>query len=138
QQRLLCLCRARRQPPPDAGAQAAPRHRRRPPPLCPGRRTPPAAPCRGRAPMTVVVAHRPAAARRWTILRWLLPATILLAVAGYFGPWVGHRVAGLVVMGLDLGEYVKFLTPVRAGQIALWREGFYLPLVVASLAASLF
>lgn len=87
--------------------------------------------------MTVVVADRPAAPRRWTILRWLLPATILLALAGYFGPWVGHRVAGLVVMGLDLGEYVKFLTPVRAGQIGLWREGFYLPLVVASLSASL-
>ncbi len=88
--------------------------------------------------MTAVVADRPAAARRWTILRWLLPATIGVTLVGYFGPWVGHRVAGLVIMGLDLGEYVKFLTPVRSGQIVLWREGFYLPLVVASLAASLF
>ena len=87
--------------------------------------------------MTAVVADRPAAARRWTALRWLLPATIGVTLAGYFGPWVGHKAAGLVIMGLDLGEYVKFLTPVRSGQIALWREGFYLPLVVASLAASL-
>ena len=87
--------------------------------------------------MTLAVAARPAPARRWTALRWLLPATIGVTLAGYFGPWVGHKAAGLVIMGLDLGEYVKFLTPVRSGQIALWREGFYLPLVVASLAASL-
>ena len=88
--------------------------------------------------MTAVVAERPAPARRWMFLRWLLPATLIVTLAGYFGPWVGHKAAGLVIMGLDLGEYVKFLTPVRAGQIALWREGFYVPLVVASLSASLF
>lgn len=88
--------------------------------------------------MTAVVTERPLPARRWTVLRWLLPATLIVALAGYFGPWVGHKVAGLVIMGLDLGEYVKFLTPVRAGQIAIWREGFYLPLVVVSLSASLF
>ena len=88
--------------------------------------------------MTALAADRPYAARRWTYLRWLLPATIGVTLVGYFGPWVDHPVAGLVIMGLDLGEYVKFLTPVRSGQIALWREGFYLPLVVVSLAASLF
>jgi hypothetical protein len=47
-------------------------------------------------------------------------------------------VAGLVITGLDLGEYVKFLTPVRSGEVVLWREGFYLPLVAVSLSASLF
>ncbi len=88
--------------------------------------------------MTAVEAERPLPARRWAFLRWLLPATLIVALAGYFGPWVGHKAAGLVITGLDLGEYVKFLTPVRAGQILLWREGFYLPLVVASLSASLF
>jgi len=61
----------------------------------------------------------------------------LLILASYFGPWVPHRVAGLVVTGLDLGEYVKFLPTVRGGQITLWREGFYLPLVAVSLALSL-
>ncbi len=69
-------------------------------------------------------------------LPWLLPLTILLTLAGYFGPWVPHRVSGLVVTGLDLGEYVKFLPLVRGGQITLWRAGFYLPLVTVSLAAS--
>ncbi len=71
------------------------------------------------------------------VLRWLLPVSGLLALAGYFGPWVPHPAAGLVVTGLDLGEYVKFLPPVQGGQISLWREGFYLPLVTVSLAFSL-
>lgn len=76
----------------------------------------------------------------WTdpsLNRWLLPLSALLILTGYFGPWVPHRVAGLVVTGLDLGEYVKFLPTVRSGQITLWREGFYLPLVAVSLALSL-
>jgi hypothetical protein len=46
-------------------------------------------------------------------------------------------VAGLAVLGLDLGEYVKFLPEVRAGARDLWREGFYLPLVAVSLTLSL-
>jgi len=71
------------------------------------------------------------------LYRWLLPLAAILILVGYFGPWVPHRVAGLVVTGLDLGEYVKFLPTVRGGQIMLWREGFYLPLVVVSLALSL-
>ncbi len=71
------------------------------------------------------------------IVRWLLPSALFLAFAGYVGAWVDHRVAGLVITGLDLGEYVKFLTPVRSGELALWREGFYLPLVAVSLTASL-
>jgi hypothetical protein len=61
----------------------------------------------------------------------------LLAFAGYVGPWVDHRVAGLVILGLDLGEYVKFLPQVRAGVTSLWREGFYLQLVAVSLTLSL-
>lgn len=72
------------------------------------------------------------------MLRWLLPMSGLLALAGYFGPWVPHPAGGLVVTGLDLGEYVKFLPPVQSGQISLWREAFYLPLVTISLAFSLY
>lgn len=70
-------------------------------------------------------------------VRWLLPLGGLLALAGYFGPWVPHPAAGLVVTGLDLGEYVKFLHPVQNGTLHLWREGFYLPLVAVSVAFSL-
>lgn len=75
--------------------------------------------------------------RATNALRWLLPLGIFFILAGYFGPWVPHRVAGLVVTGLDLGEYVKFLPVVRGGQVTLWREGFYLPLVAVSLTLSL-
>lgn len=73
----------------------------------------------------------------WVYLwRWLLPVAGLLILAGYFGPWVPHAVAGLVVLGLDLGEYVKFLPTVRSGEVTLWRESFYLPLIAVSLAFS--
>lgn len=73
----------------------------------------------------------------FTLVRWLIPLGGIFTLAGYFGPWVNHRVAGLVIMGLDLGEYVKFLPEVRNGQITLWREGFYLPLAAVSLTFSL-
>lgn len=68
---------------------------------------------------------------------WWLPAGLLLALAGYFGPWVGHSAAGLVITGLDLGEYVKFLPVVRSGGITIWRPGFYAPLAAIGLAALL-
>ncbi len=71
------------------------------------------------------------------LLRWLLPAACLLALAGYFAPWVNHRAAGLVITGLDLGEYVKFLPVVRNGVVSVWRQGFYIPLVAVSLSCSL-
>lgn len=71
-------------------------------------------------------------------LRWLLPSAAIVALLGYFGPWVHHRAAGLVIIGLDVGELVKFLYPVQQGDIALWREGFYLPLMAVSVALSLF
>ncbi len=73
--------------------------------------------------------------RMW---RWLLLAGASITLLGYWGPWVDHAVAGLVVIGLDLGEYVKFLPQVRSGEISLWREGFYLPLFTVSLTLSLF
>lgn len=71
------------------------------------------------------------------MMRVLLPVGLLLALAGYFGAWVAHPVSGLVVTGLDLGEYVKFLPSVRSGTTTIWREGFYLPLLAASLAATM-
>ena len=74
-----------------------------------------------------------------TSTRLWLPVIIagIIGLAGYFGPWVPHRAAGLVVTGLDLGEYVKFIPQMMAGQIALRREIFYLPLLAGSLTASL-
>jgi hypothetical protein len=69
---------------------------------------------------------------------WLpLIAGGLIGLAGYFGSWVAHRASGLIVTGLDLGEYVKFIPQVISGQLPMQREGFYLPLFAASLMASL-
>ncbi len=70
-------------------------------------------------------------------LRWGIPVTGLATLAGYLAPWAPHPAAGLAITGLDLGELVKFLSPVRDGQVVLWREGFYLPPVAVSLAFSL-
>ena len=61
----------------------------------------------------------------------------LLVLTGYFGPWIDHRAAGLVVSGLDLGEYVKFLPAIRNGDLHVWRQGFYLPLFGVSFVLSL-
>ena len=69
--------------------------------------------------------------------KWLLPAAALCAFFGYVRPWIAHKAAGLAVLGLDLGELVKFLHPVQQGEIRLWREGFYLPLVAMSVSLSL-
>ncbi len=67
---------------------------------------------------------------------WLVGAG-LIGLAGYLGPWVPHAAAGLVVSGLDLAEYVKFLPQWAAGQIRMPREVFYLPLLATSVGASL-
>ena len=71
------------------------------------------------------------------LYRWLLPVGAVLTLAGYFRPWISHKAAGLAILGLDLGELVKFLHPVQQGDIRLWREGFYLPLVAVSVSLSL-
>jgi hypothetical protein len=68
---------------------------------------------------------------------WLVPTLLLIGMAGYFGPWVPHRAAGLVVIGLDLAEYVKFLPEFIARRVVFPREIFYLPLLAGSLSASL-
>lgn len=68
----------------------------------------------------------------------LLIGLLAFGLAGYFGPWAPHCAAGLVVTGLDLAEYVKFVPQVISGAIPIWREIFYLPLVSGSLIASLF
>ena len=73
----------------------------------------------------------------WPILRWTLPISLLLVLAGYFGAWVWHQTAGLVILGMDLAEYVKFLAEVRAGTIGIWREWFILPAIAISLSLTL-
>jgi hypothetical protein len=60
-------------------------------------------------------------------------ALALLGLIGYFGPWIPHKAAALVLTGVDLAEYVKFLPEVRSGTLSVPRELFYLPLFSGSL-----
>lgn len=71
----------------------------------------------------------------------LLLAALAIGAAGYWGPWVNHRAAALILIGQDLGEFVKFLPEVRSGAIPVVRQLFYLPpfctcCLLALLAAS--
>jgi len=57
----------------------------------------------------------------------LLLAALAVGAAGYWGPWVNHRAVALILIGQDLGEFVKFLPEVRAGATVMVRQLFYLP-----------
>ena len=62
---------------------------------------------------------------------------IALVLIGYWGPWVNHKTAALVLSGLDMAEFVKFLPGVRAGTEFMICELFYLPLLAAALCLAL-
>jgi hypothetical protein len=49
------------------------------------------------------------------------------ALVGYLLPWLAHPAAGLTLIGLEVGEWIKFLPPFRTGTAPLPREVFYLP-----------
>lgn len=74
--------------------------------------------------------------KRWGISR-TAPLGILVALIGYWGPWVDHKAAALVLCGLDMSEYVKFLPEVREGSVVVLRELFYLPPLAAALCLAL-
>ena len=65
--------------------------------------------------------------------RIVLILGLALAIVGYFGPWVDHKTAALVLTGQDMGEFVKFLPEVRDGTAPMIREFFYLPPFAAAL-----
>jgi hypothetical protein len=66
---------------------------------------------------------------------FLLGATAVLVA--YFIPWLPHPAAGLRLIGLEMGEWVKFLPQVQAGEIRASRDWFYLPPVTLGLALAL-
>ncbi len=71
------------------------------------------------------------------MMRRLLWIALLLIGAGYFGPWVWHKAAGLNLSADDLGEWIKFLPAWKAGQLPVMREVFYLPIWLTSLGLGL-
>jgi len=69
--------------------------------------------------------------------RRLLWLALFLIGAGYFGPWVWHKAAGLNLSADDLGEWLKFLPAWRSGQLPIMREVFYLPIWLTSIGLGL-
>ncbi len=70
-------------------------------------------------------------------MRRLLWLGLLLIGAGYFGPWVWHKAAGLILSADDLGEWIKFLPAWRSGQLPVLRELFYLPIWLTAIGLGL-
>ena len=75
--------------------------------------------------------------RETWMLKRFVPLGITLVLVGYWGPWVNHKTAALVLSGLDMAEFVKFLPEVRAGTEFVIRELFYLPPLAAALCLAL-
>ena len=70
-------------------------------------------------------------------MRRLLWLGLILIGAGYFGAWVWHKDAGLVLSADDLGEWIKFLPAWKSGQLPVLRELFYLPIWLTSIGFGL-
>ena len=52
---------------------------------------------------------------------------------GYFLVWLPHQAAGLSFIGLEMGEWTKFLPKVQQGQYLADRILFYIPPITLSL-----
>jgi hypothetical protein len=75
--------------------------------------------------------------RLLSILRLLLPMGWLLAAIGYYGPWIAHETAALVITGIDMGEFVKFLPGALDASLPIIRQIFYLPPLAVVLGVAL-
>jgi hypothetical protein len=70
--------------------------------------------------------------------RFLFSAGCTVILAGYLMVWLPHESAGLSFIGVEIGEWVKFLPQVQAGQITPGRDLFYLPPITLGLIIALF
>jgi len=75
--------------------------------------------------------------RIWAISFWLRLLSLVLATAGYFGPWVPHETAALTVTGFELAEFAKFFPQVQGGVVPVIRALFLTPLVAAAILLGL-
>lgn len=69
--------------------------------------------------------------------QWLAPIGFALIFVGYFAVWLPNRAAGLAMMGLEIGEWVKFLPGMRwhpetNPNPLVDRNWFYLPPIMLS------
>lgn len=59
--------------------------------------------------------------------QFFLKTGFTLVLLGYLMVWLPQPVAGLSFIGLEIGEWVKFMPQIRSGQVAVNRNLFYLP-----------
>ena len=57
----------------------------------------------------------------------IIPFGFTVILVAYFLVWLPQPVAGLSFIGLEMGEWVKFLPQVRSGELAGNRYYFYIP-----------
>ena len=68
---------------------------------------------------------------RW--VQFVVTGSFTAILVAYFLVWLPQPAAGLTFIGLDLGEWVKFLPQVRAGEVVASRIFFYLPPISLSM-----
>lgn len=69
-------------------------------------------------------------------IQLILKAGFTLILLAYFLVWLPQPVAGLSFIGLELGEWVKFLPQVQAGKYITDRILFYLPPITLGILLS--
>jgi hypothetical protein len=71
--------------------------------------------------------------KRDSVIQLILKIGFTSILLGYFLVWLPHRAAGLSLIGLEMGEWTKFLPKMQQGQYFLDRILFYLPPITLSL-----
>jgi hypothetical protein len=77
----------------------------------------------------------PASPRRWAFNLGL--GAVLLALVGYWTPWLTHPAAALRLSGYDLAEWTTHLPGVLDGSLPLSRLSFLIPLACLALLLAL-
>ncbi len=68
-----------------------------------------------------------------SIIQVILKVGFTSILLGYFLVWLPHQAVGLSLIGLEMGEWTKFLPKIQQGQYFLDRILFYLPPITLSL-----
>lgn len=63
----------------------------------------------------------------------VLPLGLTAILVGYLSVWLPGPSAGLRFIGVEIGEWVKFLPEVQAGNVVPGRDLFYLPPITLAL-----
>jgi len=67
----------------------------------------------------------------------LLPLGAVVALVGYFLPWLPHKAAGLTLVGIEMGEWARLLPAIQAGHVRASVMLFYLPPVATGFMLAL-